>query len=238
MPGAGGDAIGPAGWALAMAVAAIAAGLAWRQWREGLGRESELSAEDAWHFDRQDIRRYTGAGLMALIAAAVAIGSAVDPRGGGDRHRIFVGIWAGGAGDGPDLARPRRGRLAGDPGLRRSPPPGDRRGAPGPDRGRAPTSRPSTWRWGRLAVRAARQWPPVSELISGRLGMDCGVGGRNVPTAGSIRVPRVVLNPCPLSHLRRMGCLQPVRVDPPMMEHGLRTTRGTQQPVEIGEESQ
>ena len=94
MPRAG-DLSGPAGWALALGVSLVAALLAWRQWREGSGREPDLSDEDVVHFARQDVRRYTGAASMALIALAIAIGSSIDPLGGGGIHRIFVAIWAG-----------------------------------------------------------------------------------------------------------------------------------------------
>jgi hypothetical protein len=79
--------------ALTAAVLAVAALLAWRQLAERRGRAQGMTAADRRHFARQDVRRLTGSGVMALIGLGIAWGAGIDPRGDGWSKRLFLSVW-------------------------------------------------------------------------------------------------------------------------------------------------
>jgi hypothetical protein len=78
---------------LVFGVTAIALVLAVRQWYERRHREGGLSEADARHFARQDFRRSVVAVVMALLAACVAVGSALRHKVGGRPNPQFLAIW-------------------------------------------------------------------------------------------------------------------------------------------------
>jgi hypothetical protein len=79
---------------LAAGVTAVALILAWRQWRESQGRETDLSEADVAHFLKQDIRRWIGVGLMLVLAVGIAVGSRLPPKAAaGGANSMFVLIW-------------------------------------------------------------------------------------------------------------------------------------------------
>ena len=84
------------GLTIAGAVIALALLFAWRQWAEMRGRDREsLSAEDRDYFAGKDRRRFAGSIVMALIAAGMFAGLAINPRAGKAAGEAFVWIWAG-----------------------------------------------------------------------------------------------------------------------------------------------
>ena len=79
---------------LAAAVAVIAAGFAFWQWRERRNRASDLSAADLVHYARQDARRFLGSTVMLLIAAGMVFGLRINPRNRLE-GRLFGVVWIG-----------------------------------------------------------------------------------------------------------------------------------------------
>jgi hypothetical protein len=78
---------------LAATVLVVAALLSARQWAERRARASGLDAADRRHFARQDIRRFTGVSVMALVGLGIAWGSRIDPKGDGRSKRLFLAVW-------------------------------------------------------------------------------------------------------------------------------------------------
>jgi hypothetical protein len=78
---------------LATTVLVVAALLAARQRAERKDRAAELDAVDRRHFARQDLRRFTGVGVMALIGLGIAWGSRIDPKGDERSKRLFLAVW-------------------------------------------------------------------------------------------------------------------------------------------------
>ncbi len=76
-------------------VLVVAALLAWHERSHRRGRDTELSAEDAAHYARQDGRRGLGIAILVVLAVAVLIGSRIPPRVGPRANPEFVEIWLG-----------------------------------------------------------------------------------------------------------------------------------------------
>lgn len=82
--------------ALALGVACVAGLLLVWQRVEGRRRGGDLSEEDAAHFARQEVRRWTVAGVMFLLAFWVFVGSRLDPRDAAGRpNPRYVQAWLG-----------------------------------------------------------------------------------------------------------------------------------------------
>jgi hypothetical protein len=78
---------------IGVAAAAILLGL--RQWHERRLREPDLSAADASHFARQDLRRALGVVVMLLLAAGLSAGARVEWRLAGRANPLFIQLWLG-----------------------------------------------------------------------------------------------------------------------------------------------
>jgi cytochrome bd-type quinol oxidase subunit 2 len=81
------------GAVLAGLVLVIASLLMLKQWHDRRGRGAGLSAADARHFARQDLRRVLGAVIMVVLAAGIAVGSQLPHRVAGRPNRWFIAIW-------------------------------------------------------------------------------------------------------------------------------------------------
>lgn len=81
------------GLALSLVVLAAAAFMARRQWAERGRRSTTLGEDDARHFARQDIRRFLGTALMAILAAGIAFGSRLGPIRDRAEARFFARTW-------------------------------------------------------------------------------------------------------------------------------------------------
>lgn len=80
-------------WLLATAIVAAALILAVRQNLERQSRDDDLSEDDDRHYRRQDLRRFLGAGVMALVAVAIAVGSHINPFLSIFNRRMFGSVW-------------------------------------------------------------------------------------------------------------------------------------------------
>ena len=80
---------------LAAVVLATALYLTARQWSDRQSRADSPSETDAEYFARQDVRRFVGAAVMAVIALGIVVGSRINHRVAGGQHRVFVWVWIG-----------------------------------------------------------------------------------------------------------------------------------------------
>jgi H+/gluconate symporter-like permease len=78
---------------LAVVVLAIAGLLAAWQWADHQKRSDEHAEAEADYFARQDVRRFLGAFLMALVAIGIIVGSRIDHRVAAGQHRLFASVW-------------------------------------------------------------------------------------------------------------------------------------------------
>jgi hypothetical protein len=78
---------------VALAVLAIAAFLAFRQWVEIQGREPILDDTDRDHFRWKDLRRFLGAILMAVVASLMLAATRIDPHTSPAQGRAWGWIW-------------------------------------------------------------------------------------------------------------------------------------------------
>ena len=81
------------GLALAVGVVAVAAYFAVRQWLDRRRRDPGLSPEDADHYARQDVRRWAGSVIMALLAVGLVVGTRIDIRAGRPQRQLFSAVW-------------------------------------------------------------------------------------------------------------------------------------------------
>lgn len=78
---------------LAVGVAGVAASLVLWQSAERRRRGPSLSAEDASHFARQDVRRWAVAVVMLLLAAGLHVGSGINPNRPAGPYPCFIETW-------------------------------------------------------------------------------------------------------------------------------------------------
>jgi hypothetical protein len=79
--------------ALAIGVTVVAGVLSLRQRHERRHRETELSAADARHYARQDLRRAVVGIVMVLLALGVAVGSRIEVKLAGRTNPWFLATW-------------------------------------------------------------------------------------------------------------------------------------------------
>lgn len=94
-PAPANDASGLVSLILAALVAASAAFLGWRQWRDHRARPADLSPLDESYFFRQDLRRLLGTIILALIAGAIVLGGSMPDRVNGRANQKFIYLWTG-----------------------------------------------------------------------------------------------------------------------------------------------
>jgi hypothetical protein len=58
------------------------------------GRRGAIEGEDAIHFAKQDLRRFTVAAVMFIVAAGVYVGSRLPHRVGGRPNPHYLATWA------------------------------------------------------------------------------------------------------------------------------------------------
>jgi hypothetical protein len=89
------DASGPISLVLAAIVMASAGFLGWWQWRDLRKRSAELSPLDRNHFFRQDIRRFVGTIVLALLSVAIGFGGRMPHQVNGLANSKFIYLWSG-----------------------------------------------------------------------------------------------------------------------------------------------
>jgi hypothetical protein len=78
---------------VASGVIIVAVVLGARQWRSRQGRTNDLSAVDARHFRRQDVRRLMNSAIMVVIAIGLVAGTRLNPLHGQLERRAFLLVW-------------------------------------------------------------------------------------------------------------------------------------------------
>ncbi len=73
----------------------IATILAYRQWKERRRRDADLSGAEAAYYARQDVRRWLGVFVMAVLALGIAVGARIPHIVRGRTNPQFVQVWLG-----------------------------------------------------------------------------------------------------------------------------------------------